>query len=141
MSVSKLMTRPVVSVEPDDVLRTVKEIFDNTHFHQLLVTDNGRLVGIISDRDLFKSVSHRLGTMAETTHDLTTLDRRVHQVMSRKVHALNPEDSVHDAVALIVEHNVSFVPVVDSNNRPVGILTWRDIMRELMRISRQRSRN
>lgn len=141
MSVSRLMTRPVVSVEPDDTLWTVKEIFDNTHFHQLLVTDHGRLVGIISDRDLFKSVSHRLGTMAETAQDLSTLDRRVHQAMSRKVHTLGPEESVHDAVALIVEHNVSCVPVVDENRRPVGILTWRDIMRELMRVSRHRPRN
>ncbi len=47
MSVEKIMSRIVVSIEMDDSLSMVKEIFDNTRFHHLLVVESGKLFGVI----------------------------------------------------------------------------------------------
>ena len=62
MSVAAITSRPVVTIEMDDPLSVVKEIFDNVQFHHLLVVEKGKLFGVIFDRDLFKALSRNLGT-------------------------------------------------------------------------------
>ncbi|MCC5826576.1 CBS domain-containing protein [Alkalimonas sp.] len=130
-AITQLMSRNPVSVSPDDTLAVVKEIFDQVKFHHLLVVDNKQLMGVISDRDLFKALSPNLGTAAETTKDLATLKKRVHQVMHRQPISLSVGADVMDAVRLFNREGVSCIPVVDSFNRPLGILSWRDIMQAL----------
>ncbi len=55
MKIKDIMSVRVVCVEFDDTLATVKHIFDNLKFHHLLVVEDGKLYGIVSDRDLFKA--------------------------------------------------------------------------------------
>ena len=124
------MTSRVVTVDMDDRLSVVKDIFDAMKFHHLLVVDSdGKLGGVVSDRDLLKALSPFVGTAAETARDVATLNRRVHQIMSRKPITLPPDASIAEAVRLILEHRISCSPVVDAHFRPVGILSWRDILR------------
>jgi acetoin utilization protein AcuB len=92
MHVRDIMSKTVVTVEMDDSLRTVKEIFDHLHFHHLLVVDEGKLFGVISDRDVLKAPSPRLGTMAESSSHSATLNKRVHQIMNRPVGILGWRD-------------------------------------------------
>ncbi|MFY0665531.1 MAG: CBS domain-containing protein [Natronospirillum sp.] len=139
MAVADIMTRKVVSIGMDDTLAEVKTIFDNTRFHHLLVIQSGNLVGVVSDRDLLKAISPNLGTAAETPKDLATLDKKVHQVMTRKPIVVNETAAVHEAVSLINEHGVSCLPVVNDAGKMVGILSWRDIFRELERVRRQKT--
>lgn len=138
MAIADIMTRKVVSIGMDDTLAEVKTIFDNTKFHHLLVIQSGNLVGVVSDRDLLKAISPNLGTAAETAKDLATLDKKVHQVMSRKPVVVNETAAVHAAVSLINEKGVSCLPVVNDSGKVVGILSWRDIFRELERVRRQK---
>ena len=84
MKVQEIMTATVVTVEMDDSLKVVKEIFDNVDFHHLLVIDEGALFGVISDRDLLHVLSPKVGTVAETSADAADLNKRAHQIMSRK---------------------------------------------------------
>lgn len=130
-AIAQLMSRNPVSVDPDDSLFVVKEIFDQVKFHHILVVEHTVLLGVISDRDLFKALSPNLGTAAETTKDLATLNKRVHQVMHRKPVTLPANAEVLDAVRMFNHENVSCIPIVDQQQRPLGILSWRDIMRAL----------
>ncbi len=139
MSVSRLMSSPVVTVAPDDTLEEVRHLFDNTRFHHLPVTEKGVLVGVVSDRDLLRALSPWLDTAAETQRDLMTLRKRVHQVMGRRPKTVHESAGIQEAIQVIHEHQVSCVPVVSAGGKPVGILTWRDILRELMRVRRSRS--
>lgn len=138
MSVERLMSRPVVTVELDDDLQEVKRLFESSGFHHLVVVEKKRLVGVVSDRDLLRAISPYLGTAAESARDLATLNKRVHQIMTRKVHTVAVSATIHDVVEKLMAHRISCVPVVDDNHRPVGILTWRDILRELSRVRRAR---
>lgn len=131
MKIQDIMTRRVVTVEMDDKLSLVKDIFYNSKFHHLLVIDDGKLFGVVSDRDLLKSVSPNIGTMVVTYKDMATLNKRVHQIMTRKPITLTPDASLSDAIGVFNRHRISCIPIVDENFRPVGIVSWRDIMRYL----------
>ncbi len=131
MSAKNIMNKPVVTVELDDTLKVVKEIFDNTRFHHLLVVEAGVLVGVISDRDLLKAISPNIGTAAEKNNDLATLTKKVHQVMTRKPVVLGPDAALEDAITIFNRYTISCIPVVDDAFKPVGIISWRDILRAL----------
>jgi acetoin utilization protein AcuB len=132
MEVRTIMTTRVVSVEMDDRLDVVKQIFDSLKFHHLLVVDDRKkLTGIVSDRDLLKALSPHIGSAAETARDAATLSRRVHQIMSRKLITLHPQDSIAEAVRLFLENQISCIPIVDDGFKPVGIVSWRDVLKAL----------
>ncbi len=131
MNVEKMMNKSIVTVEMDDSLKVVKEIFDNVSFHHLLVVESGKLFGVISDRDLLKALSPNIGTASETTSDLATLNKRAHQILTRKPITLSPKSGVYDAIEIFNDHNISCIPVVDEEYKPVGLISWRDILKAI----------
>ena len=135
MNVSEIMSTKVVTVGMDDRLSLVKEIFDGTKFHHLVVIEEGAVFGILSDRDLLKSISPNIGTNRYTPRDLETLDKCVHTVMTRKPICVHESASVADVITLLNKHTISCVPVVDEQNHIVGIITWRDILKNFSDIA------
>lgn len=131
MSLDSIMSYPVVTVEMDDPLSIVKDIFDNTYFHHLIVVASGCIVGVISDRNLLKEISPRLGSPAETAKDTAVLKKRAHQIMTRPAITLPATAQIHEAVSLFNRHGISCIPVVDGDNKPVGIVSWRDILKAI----------
>lgn len=131
MSIKSIMTQPVVCVEMDDSLNVIKEIFDNTRFHHLLVVESDELVGIISDRDLLKALSPDIGTVRETAKDAAILNKKAHQIMTRKPFFLRHDATIFEAIEVFNAHNISCIPVVNDTGKPTGIVSWRDILREI----------
>jgi acetoin utilization protein AcuB len=131
-SLGGVMTTRLVTVELDDPLEVVKRIFDSVKFHHLLVVDAGKkLCGVISDRDLLRALSPYIGTASENARDTATLNKRVHQIMSRQPVTLPPEATVAEAVKVFLEHRVSCIPVVGPGFKAVGIVSWRDILKSM----------
>lgn len=132
MPLGDIMTARVVTVGMDDRLEVVKEIFDSMKFHHLLVVDElKKLSGVVSDRDLLRALSPYVGSAAETARDLATLNKRVHQIMTRHPITLRPHSTISEAANLLLAHRISCVPLVDDEFRPVGIVSWRDLIKAL----------
>jgi acetoin utilization protein AcuB len=132
MKLGEIMTRRVVTVELDDSLATVKQIFDSLRFHHLLVIGSDKkLCGVISDRDLLRAISPYAGTVSENARDSATLKKRAHQIMTRSLVTLSPDENVADAIQLFLDHRVSCIPIVDQGFRALGIVSWRDVLRSL----------
>lgn len=131
MALNRIMSSSLVTVHIDDTLGQVREIFEKESFHHLLVVDSNKLVGVISDRDLLKSISPTVGTVAETARDAATLNKRVHQIMTRKPISIVEDSNIYEAIELFNRHNISCVPVVDKAVKPVGIISWRDILKTI----------
>lgn len=128
MIVDDIMTTRLITVEMDDRLETALRIFRNAPLHHLLVVEGKRLVGVVSDRDLFRAISPNLGTAAETDKDLATLHKFIHQIMSREPVHLPCGARIDEAVAILAEHPISCIPIVSDQQHPVGIVSWRDIL-------------
>jgi acetoin utilization protein AcuB len=129
MNIDSIMIKRVVTVEMDDSLKTISDIFVNVKFHHLLVVENDKLFGVISDRDLLKASSPFLNTLSEQSRDLNTLRVKAHQIMSRKLVTVTKEASLEDAVRLLLRKNVSCLPVTSPDGRIEGIVTWKDLIK------------
>lgn len=140
MKVKDIMTTQPVSVSPEENMWAVKRVFDKHLFHHVLVVEQGRLTGVLSDRDYLKTVSPNVKNGALTSSDLGNMNRKVHQIMTHNIISVKPDDQVMTAVMMFNENKISCLPVVDGDIA-VGILSWRDIMRFLQdRVLAKKSR-
>ena len=139
MKVDQIMRAHLATVGLDDPLSLVKEIFDNAPFHHLLVVEDRKLYGVISDRDLLKAISPNIGTPRFTSQDMATLKKRVHQIVTRHPITLPAGASIADALVIFNASQVSCIPIVDDDNIAIGLLSWRDILRNFEQICAERS--
>jgi acetoin utilization protein AcuB len=130
--VKDVMTHVPIAVAADARVRDIRAKLERYGFHHLLVVENGKLVGVLSDRDVIRATSTFLGSDAERPQDAQTLERRAHQIMTRKPLTACASDEVRDAAARMLEAGVSCLPVVDADGAPVGIVTLRDVVRHFL---------
>ncbi len=119
MIVATIMTRKVVTVEMDYSIQIIRDIFKNFEFHHILVLQNQKLVGIISDRNLID----------REERDTITLDKKAREIMSRNLITVDVETSVEKASDLLLENNISCLPVISHQGDVEGIVSWKDILK------------
>ena len=130
MNLSEIMTTKVATIGMDDTLAGIRKIFQKVHFHHLLVlSEEYEVVGVISDRDLLKELSPYLNTASEQERDLHTLNKKAHQIMSRKLISASATSTIREAALLLMEHSISCLPILAQDKSLVGIVTWKDILR------------
>lgn len=135
-TLGEIMTKKVVMVGMDDRLEKVRDIFERRPFHHLLVEDNGELVGVLSDRDLFKALSPFLATVSERPRDTFTLKKRAHQIMSRTLVTATAETTISEAAKKFIKYGVSCLPILSPDGKTVeGIVTLKDILKWVMKES------
>jgi CBS domain-containing protein len=120
MNVENVMTRAPKTCSPGDtVQRAVQLMWDHDFGCVPVVDGNGRLAGIVTDRD---------ACMAGLMQGRALHEIPIEQAMSREIFTLAPHDPVSNAIGLFLEHNVRRVPVVDGHGQLVGILSIADIV-------------
>ena len=128
--VKDLMSPRVATIGMDDSLRDARRIFNRRRFHHLVVLEKGRPAGVVSDRDLLKHISPFIGIpLSETPRDRATLQKRIHQIMTRTLISTKPETPVSEAARQMIDRNVSCLPVIADTDKLVGIITARDLLR------------
>ncbi len=124
---SDIMTRDPVSVSPSDTLRVVLERMRQRNCRRLPVVDGGKLVGIVSDRDVRLALNSPF-ILRERREDDMLLDRVVvAECMTPDPVTLPPDASVLDAARLIHERKFGGIPIVDAD-KLVGIVTETDLL-------------
>jgi len=141
MSVANVMSQELITLDLDDDLSKAKEAFESHNIHHILITDNKELVGVITDRDLYKHLSPAIGTRKETHNDAILLQKKIHLIMSRNLVTAKVSISLNEAVLLFHDNHISCLPIVDKDFRPIGVITWRDILKILARQYRQKLKN
>lgn len=126
MNISEIMTREIVSAQPNCPLDDAIQLFESHRFRHLPVLEEGRLVGILSDRDIALATGWILSNYRST--DDNSAPQRVVQIMTRDVHSLPASADASDAAELILEHRISAVPVLEGG-AVVGLLSTTDLIR------------
>lgn len=127
MTVAGIMSRDVVTVAPDTTLMEVRRRLHEGQFHHMLVVEDDALTGVISDRDLLRSLSPFLDTYSEEQRDVQTLSLPAQEIMRTNPVTVAPETEVEEAARLLLEHNISSLPVVEEGAL-VGIVTTKDLL-------------
>jgi acetoin utilization protein AcuB len=129
MSLTKIMSTNLVTLEMDDDLGKAKAIFDQHKIHHILVLNDKELVGVITDRDIYKHLSPTIGTKNETPRDHSSLQKKLHLIMNRNLTTTSEDTSLNEAVLLFYDNRISCLPVVNDLMQPIGIISWRDILK------------
>ena len=127
MLVRSRMTSEVYAASPDTTLAEALTITRSKRIRHLPVLDGGRLVGVVTDRDLRLAMPPIwAGQHDELQAALTT--RRVREVMITNVITVPPELPIEHAAKLLYTHRIGCLPVLDGE-KLVGILTETDLLR------------
>lgn len=118
MQIANCMTPHPVTVSPRDTLARAKTKMDVGRFRRLPVVENGKLVGILTERD----IRNHWGYLDST---------RVDAAMTADPVTITPRISAEDAARLMLEHKIGGLPVVD-NGELVGVVSTSDILRAFL---------
>jgi CBS domain-containing protein len=107
-----------LTVAPEDTLGEVAEQMRRRDLGSALVAEYGRLVGVLTSRDMLRALAGRVHSS----------DARVRQWMTTEPIAVSAKTSLEAASILMTEHHIHHLPVVDGE-RPVGMVGMRDVVR------------
>ncbi len=122
------MTRRVVIAPPTLSLRDAWSAMTRGRFRHLPVVEGGRLLGILSDRDI------RLHASAAEDGGLEVPDLRVVDAMTPAPYVCSPDTDVADLVRVMTERKIDAVPVVSPLERLIGLVTTTDLLLLLIRL-------
>jgi acetoin utilization protein AcuB len=129
-TVGEVMTPAPVTIGPEAPLAVALATMRQHEIRHLPVVDpDGRLVGILTDRDLRQASFARFRALTEVSRDLAVQD-----VMTCAVVTTSPQATIARAAAVMFERRIGSLPVAE-NGQLVGILTERDLLTLLMRES------
>lgn len=127
MKVRDIMVKEVATLDVNDELSLANDIMRLGRIRHLPVVDGARLVGIISERDLFRSsLAQALGYETKATRELMK-SLRIRDVMVTQVITVTPDTDLKTAVKMMVDHKIGCLPVVEGD-RLVGLVTETDIL-------------
>ena len=132
MKVKEVMVKEVATLDINDELSLANDIMRLGRIRHLPVVDGIRLVGILSERDLFRSsLAQALGYGGQASRDLMkTL--RIKDIMVQGVATTSPETNLCDAVKIMMHKKIGCLPVVE-DDRLVGLITETDIMVQFLK--------
>ena len=118
-SIKEVMSSDVRTCEPDATVVDVAKVMAKEDVGPIPVVEGGRLVGLVTDRDLVVSV------LAEGKDPKTT---KVGEIASRDLVTVSPDEDLDQALKLLAQHQVRRLPVVEGD-RVVGIVAQADVAR------------
>ena len=135
MLVKNWMSRNVISVSINDAMDHAIRLMKEHRIKMLPVLDKGAIVGVVTDRDL-KRASASDATTLEIHELLYLISRiRMRDIMSRDPVTVPLDYTIEETAKILLQKNISGVPVVDHDNRLVGVITQTDLFRVLIALT------
>jgi CBS domain-containing protein len=116
-TIRDLMTSEVLTVAPEDTVGEAAEKMVARGVGSVLVSDYGRLIGILTERDLLRAVADRIHSS----------EARVREWMTPEPITVTPDTPAEDAARTMLEHGFRHLPVVDGE-QTIGIVSLRDVL-------------
>lgn len=134
MQVKDIMSTDVVAVGRNDDLSQVEDLMVTNKLRHVPVVENGELVAIVSQRDLFKAMMSSTMGYGEKAQKAYLHSVRVKEMMTDPVVTVAPDTSVGEAADLMVHKGIGCLPVVEGTQL-VGVVTKTDLLRCLHSLS------
>lgn len=123
------MTRDVVTITPETTLPEAHRLMTEKRIRRLPVVQDDRLVGIITRGDVRGAEPSEATSLSIWELNYLLAQLSIDEIMTTEVVTVAPETTIRDAAQLMLDNKISGLPVVDEENRVVGIITESDIFR------------
>ena len=135
MLVKGWMTSDVMTIDEDTSMMKASQIMKENNIRRLPVMHKGKLVGMVTDRDIKEASPSKATTL--DVHELYYLlsELKVKDIMSKNVFTIGPEETVEKAAVKMLEHRISGLPVVNDKGKVVGMITQGDIFKVLVSLT------
>jgi len=135
MLVQNWMHENVVAVGPDDSMQDAIKLLKKHDIRRLPVIEKGKVVGIVTDRDLKRASASDATTLEihELLYLISTI--KVEEVMTRDPITVPLDYTVEETAEILLKNKISGVPVVDHEGRLRGIITQTDLFRTLITLT------
>ncbi|MBZ2171021.1 CBS domain-containing protein [Nitratidesulfovibrio sp. SRB-5] len=136
MLIREWMTKDVITVTPDTSMMKASKILKENRIRRLPVVDaEGRLIGIVSDRDIKEASPSKATTL--DMHELYYLlsEIKVKDIMTRDPFTVRADDTVETVALNMIEKRIGGLPVIDDAGKLVGIISDSDVFKVLITIT------
>ncbi len=118
---TKEIMKPVIKTSADSTVSNAAKIMDIKNIGSLPVEENGKLIGIITERDILRKIVAKGRNPEETP---------VRDIMSSPLITIGPEEDIEEANNVMIKHKIRRL-AVESNGKIIGIITMRDVSNSL----------
>ncbi|HET8760258.1 MAG TPA: CBS domain-containing protein [Nitrospiria bacterium] len=132
--VRELMTPNPITVEHGQTVGKAAELMARFDVRRLPVLREGKLVGIISDRDVRQMSGRPSVKLQKTAADEAYLQLPVEEAMTLNVITIRESQPVKDAIALLLKHKIGGLPVLGRDGGLVGVLSEQDVLKHCLGI-------
>ena len=132
--VREIMMGNPVTLKPADTLDLANDIISLGRIRHIPVLEEGRLVGLLSERDLIGAAASEIFGLKQKRKSALLKTVLIKDVMKKKVILTKSDTSIKDAARLMADKRIGCVPVIE-NGALVGLLTTTDILRYVERLS------
>ena len=126
--VRDIMETKVVTISAADRLSTVDDIMTLGRVRHIPVVSSGKLVGVVSHRDLLRASLSALSQHRDDERRMFLHVVEIARVMSTPPIVVHPDETVEAAARLMAEHKIGCLPVVEED-RLLGLITETDVLR------------
>lgn len=133
MFVGERMSRPVISVSPDDSINEVLAMFRREHIRRAPVMKEGKLMGIVSERDLLNASPSSATTLSVWEMNYLISKVKIKDVMTKKVITVDADTPIEEAARIMADKKIGGLPVV-SAGKIVGMITETDLFKILLEL-------
>lgn len=134
MFVANYMTENPTTISPDTPVDEAAGLMKMNHFRRLPILQNGKLVGIISDRDISRIEPSPATTLSKYEINSLLAKMTVKDIMTAPVISVSDTATVEEAALLMCDNKIGGLPVVSSVGVVVGIITETDIFRVFVKV-------
>ena len=135
MLVKDWMSSEVITIEENDSMQEALKLLKEHDIRMLPVMKKGKLVGIVTDRDLKKASPSDATTLE--VHELLYLLTQVEvkEIMTRDPVTVPPDYTVEETAQVLLENKISGAPVMDKTGKVIGTITQTDLFRVLISLT------
>jgi acetoin utilization protein AcuB len=129
MEVNEIMHTDVAVLTPQASLKDVSDLMRDRDIRHVPIVEGGRVVGIISDRDIRLYVADLFESQGETAPEASRKTLTIRNVMQTKPVQVDPSADVNEVVDLLLEYRIGAVLVSDTQGILRGIVSYEDVLR------------
>ena len=127
--IRELMIPNPVTISPQETVGRAIDLMDRHAVRRLPVVRDGKLVGIITDRDVRRLAGRSSLKLARTDRDEAYLQLPVEEAMTLTVITLRDFHTVEDAIRSMLKNKISGLPILDRDGKLAGIVSEQDVLK------------